>query len=162
MRHFAPPTLETVVVPGETADRGALRVALDQLAEQDPLIDVRQDDARGEVSLSLYGEVQKEVIQATLADDFGVDVTLPRVDDDLHRARRRDGVGRRDHRHRDEPVPGDRRPADRARAAPGAGITFALEVELGSMPYAFFRAVEETAARRSARASTAGPCRTAG
>ena len=55
-------------------DKGALRVALAQLAEQDPLIDVRQDDILGEISVSLYGEVQKEVIQATLAGDYGLDV----------------------------------------------------------------------------------------
>ena len=72
--HFAPPTLETVVVPHNPDDRGALRVALAQLAEQDPLIDVRQDDVQQELSVSLYGEVQKEVIQATLASDFGLDV----------------------------------------------------------------------------------------
>src|SRR5439155_26919469 len=41
--HFAPPTLETVVVPALRDDKGALRVALAQLAEQDPLIDVPQD-----------------------------------------------------------------------------------------------------------------------
>lgn len=74
--HFAPPTLETVVVPCNPDDKGALRIALAQLAEQDPLIDVRQDDARQELSVSLYGEVQKEVIQATLASDFGLDVTF--------------------------------------------------------------------------------------
>ena len=74
--HFAPPTLETVVVPRNPDDKGALRVALAQLAEQDPLIDVRQDDRRQELSVSLYGEVQKEVIQATLASDFGLDVTF--------------------------------------------------------------------------------------
>ena len=74
--HFAPPTLETVVVPRDPNDKGALRVALAQLAEQDPLIDVRQDDIRQELSVSLYGEVQKEVIQATLASDFGLDVTF--------------------------------------------------------------------------------------
>ena len=74
--HFAPPTLETVVVPRNPGDKEALRVALAQLAEQDPLIDVRQDDVRQELSVSLYGEVQKEVIQATLASDFGVDVTF--------------------------------------------------------------------------------------
>ncbi len=67
-RHFAPPTLETVVVPARPADKGALHVALTQLAEQDPLIDLRQDDIRQEMSVSLYGEVQKEVIQATLAE----------------------------------------------------------------------------------------------
>ncbi len=71
--HFAPPSLETVVVPARPADRGALRAALGQLAEQDPLINVRQDDIRQEIAVSLYGEVQKEVIQATLAADFGID-----------------------------------------------------------------------------------------
>ncbi len=75
-RHFAPPTLETVVSPRTPGDRRALRVALGQLAEQDPLINVRQDDSRQEISVSLYGEVQKEVIQATLSSDFGVDVTF--------------------------------------------------------------------------------------
>ena len=73
-REFPPPTLESVVVPTDPDDGAALRVALGQLAEQDPLIDVRQDDRRGELSVSLYGEVQKEVIQATLADDYGIGV----------------------------------------------------------------------------------------
>jgi ribosomal protection tetracycline resistance protein len=74
--HFAPPTLETVVAPRSPADKGRLRVALAQLAEQDPLIGVRQDDRRQELSVSLYGEVQKEVIQATLASEYGLDVTF--------------------------------------------------------------------------------------
>ena len=43
-----------------------------QLAEQDPLIDVRQDDHRHEISVSLYGEVQKEVIGATLEREYGI------------------------------------------------------------------------------------------
>jgi len=72
--HFAPPTLESVVVSHNPDDKEAVRRALAQLAEQDPLIDVRQDDAYQEISVSLYGEVQKEVLQATLADDFGLDV----------------------------------------------------------------------------------------
>ena len=76
-RHsFVPPTLESVVVPLRAADKGALYLALTQLAEQDPLIDVRRDDGRQEISVSLYGEVQKEVIQATLANDFGLDVAF--------------------------------------------------------------------------------------
>jgi ribosomal protection tetracycline resistance protein len=73
---FPPPTLETVVVPKTPDDKAQLRVALAQLAEQDPLINVRQDDNRQELSVSLYGEVQKEVIQATLANDFGLEVTF--------------------------------------------------------------------------------------
>jgi len=75
-RQFPPPTLESVVVARDLADRARLRVALGQLAEQDPLISLRQDDERREISVSLYGEVQKEVIQATLAGDYGIEVTF--------------------------------------------------------------------------------------
>ena len=42
---FAPPTLESVIAARRPADRAALRVALGQLAEQDPLINVRQSPA---------------------------------------------------------------------------------------------------------------------
>jgi ribosomal protection tetracycline resistance protein len=73
-REFPPPTLESVVDPVDDGERQRLRVALAQLAEQDPLIDVRQDDRRQEISVSLYGEVQKEVVQATLAADYGIAV----------------------------------------------------------------------------------------
>jgi ribosomal protection tetracycline resistance protein len=71
---FAPPAFEAVVAPADPAGAHRLRIALEQLAEQDPLIDVRQDDERHELSVSLYGEVQKEVIQATLAGDYGLAV----------------------------------------------------------------------------------------
>jgi ribosomal protection tetracycline resistance protein len=74
--HFAPPTLEAVVAPVDDADAARLRTALAQLAEQDPLIDVRQDDERHELSVSLYGEVQKEVIEGTLALDYGIPVAF--------------------------------------------------------------------------------------
>jgi ribosomal protection tetracycline resistance protein len=74
--HFAPPTFEAVVESAEPSDGQRLRVALGQLAEQDPLIDVRQDDTRAEISVSLYGEVQREVIEATLADDYGLAVAF--------------------------------------------------------------------------------------
>jgi ribosomal protection tetracycline resistance protein len=73
---FAPPTLETVVVPSRSADKRALYAALTELAEQDPLINVRHDDVRRETYLSLYGEVQKEVIEATLAADYGVGIAF--------------------------------------------------------------------------------------
>ncbi len=73
---FPPPTLESVVVARDPADRARLRVALGQITEQDPLINLRQDDQRQETYVSLYGEVQKEVIQATLANDFGLEVTF--------------------------------------------------------------------------------------
>ncbi len=123
-RHqFAPPTLETVVVPRDPHDRGALRAALAQLAEQDPLINVRQDDVRQEISVSLYGEVQKEVIGATLAADFGLRGQLPRDDHDLHRAAGRHRRGGRAAAPGAQSVPGhDRAPRRAGRGGLGRGV----------------------------------------
>jgi ribosomal protection tetracycline resistance protein len=72
-QQFAPPTMESVVDAHNPADRTRLRVALAELAEQDPFIKVRHDRDLNETSVSLYGEVQREVIQSTLADDYGID-----------------------------------------------------------------------------------------
>ena len=72
--YFAPPTLETAVVASGPDDKARLHAALTQLAEQDPLINVRQDDIRQEIYVSLYGEVQKQVIEATLAAEYGLEV----------------------------------------------------------------------------------------
>jgi len=141
--YFAPPTLETVVVPRLAADNGALRVALSQLAEQDPLIDVQQDDTRREMSVSLYGEVQKEVIQATLANDFHLDVGFRETTTIC--VERPVGTGAAVERIREESNPFLAGVGLRIEpAAVDSGVAFALEVELGSMPFSFFRAVEET------------------
>jgi ribosomal protection tetracycline resistance protein len=140
---FAPPTLETVVVPRRPADRGALHAALAQLAEQDPLIDLRQDDLRQEVSVSLYGEVQKEVVQATLAADYGLEVRF-RESTTLC-IERPVGSGAAFELIAKEPNPFLATVGLRVDPGPaGSGAAFRLEVELGSMPYAFFVAVEET------------------
>jgi len=78
VHQFAPPTLETVVEPLDPDESAALRLALTQLAEQDPLIDVRQG-SRQELSVSLYGDVQKEVIEATLEREYGIAVSFREV-----------------------------------------------------------------------------------
>jgi ribosomal protection tetracycline resistance protein len=141
--HFAPPTLETVVVPGRPADKGALRAALTQLAEQDPLINLRQDDARQELSVSLYGEVQKEVIAATLADNFGIDVSF--AETTTIYIERPVGTGASVELMSGADNPFRATVGLRVQpAAVGSGVRFRLGVELGSMPYAFFKAVEET------------------
>jgi ribosomal protection tetracycline resistance protein len=142
-RHFSPPTLETVVVPCRPADKGALHLALTQLAEQDPLINVRQDEVRKEISVSLYGEVQKEVIQATLADEFGIDVlfleTTPLC------VERPVGTGTAVEFNKKDANPFLATVGLRIEPAPvDSGVEFRLKVELGAMPYAFFKAVEDT------------------
>ena len=139
--HFAPPTLETVVVPAP-GQRGRLQAALSQLAEQDPLIDLRQDDVRQELYVSLYGEVQKEVLEATLADDYGLAVTFRETTTIC--VERPAGTGAA-YELMGEGNPFLATVGLRVEPGPvGSGIEFRLEVELGSMPYAFFRTVEDT------------------
>ncbi|MEU4389966.1 translation factor GTPase family protein [Kribbella sp. NPDC023855] len=141
--HFAPPTLETVIAPAKPSDQGNLQVALSQLAEQDPLINLRQDDVRQETYVSLYGEVQKEVIQTTLANEFGLDVTFRETTTIC--IERLDGIGAAVEFNKVDPNPFLATVGLRVEPAPvNSGVSFRLEVELGSMPYAFIKAVEET------------------
>ncbi len=141
--HFAPPTLETVIVADRACDKGALHAALAQLAEQDPLINLRQDDIRQEVSVSLYGEVQKEVIQATLASDYGLGVSFR--ESTTVCIERPVGAGAGLEIINKEGNPFLATVGLRVEPGPvGSGVRFGLEVELGSMPLAFIKAVEET------------------
>ncbi len=142
-RHFAPPSLETVVVPAHPADRGALWAALGQLAEQDPLINVRQDGARQEIFVSLYGEVQKEVIQATLAADFGIDAGFRETTTIC--IERPAGAGTAAE-FMGEPTNPFRATVG-LRIVPaqaGSGVRFRLGIERGALPAAFAKAIEET------------------
>ncbi|MFF8615067.1 GTP-binding protein [Streptomyces sp. NPDC015350] len=142
-RRFAPPTLEAVVVPRPPANRGELHSALARLADQDPLIDLRQDDVREELSVSLYGEVQKEVIEATLADEFGIGVTFRETTTIC--LERPDGSGAAHEIIDQGENPFLATVGLRVDPAPvGSGIAYRLEVELGSMPFSLMRAVEET------------------
>ncbi len=143
--HFAPPTLEAVVVPVRRGDHVALRSALTQLAEQDPLINVRVDDTDQDLAVSLYGEVQKEVIQATLAADFAIDVEF-RETTTLY-IERLAGTG--------EAVEVLNAPGNPFRATiglriepapPGSGIDFRLQVDFRSIPLFVYRNTDDFAA----------------
>ena len=142
---FAPPTLETVVEAADPKDRGALQVALLQLAEQDPLINLRRDELRNETSLSLYGEVQKEVIAATLSSDFGIDVTFR--ESTVICVERLVGTGEACEIIATPPNPFLATIGLRVeQGAVGSGLDFRLGIELGALPLAFIKAIEETAA----------------
>ena len=139
---FSRPSLETVVTPEQPSQRGQLRAALTELAEQDPLIEVRQDDSRSEIAVSLYGEVQKEVLAALLVGEYGVEVHFERST--VLCVERVTGTG--------AAVEGLATPGNpflatvglRVDPQPvGGGVEFRLEVERGAMPAAFFTAVED-------------------
>jgi ribosomal protection tetracycline resistance protein len=137
-RQFPPPTLASVVVARDPADRSRMRVALEQIAEQDPLINLRQDDERQEISVSLYGEVQKEVIQATLADDYGVEVTF-RATTTIY-VERLAGAG-----SAVEVLQSDDHPYSATvglaiePATPGSGIRFRLEADPRTLPLFIYK-----------------------
>jgi ribosomal protection tetracycline resistance protein len=142
--YFPPPTLETIVVPDHPAGRPALHAALTQLAEQDPLINLRQDEVRHDLLVSLYGEVQKEVIQAMLADDFGLPVTFRETT--VICTERVAGTGEATELMSDPANPFKATVGLRvAPGAPGSGLQFRVAVERGSIPAPFLKAIEETA-----------------
>lgn len=136
---FAAPSLETVVRPVRPDQAPALFTALTRLSEEDPLIDVRR---RGhDISVRLYGEVQKEVLRSMLAEGAGIDVTFERTRT-LYVEK---PVGRGEAVEELDP---EQRLYFFAtvglRVEPGPGVTFGLSVELGSLPLAFHKAIEET------------------
>ncbi|MDQ3165676.1 MAG: TetM/TetW/TetO/TetS family tetracycline resistance ribosomal protection protein [Actinomycetota bacterium] len=138
-RHFAPPGLEAVVLARNTADRPALFEALRQLSEQDPLIDARLDGIDQELTVSLYGEVQKQVLAARLATEFGVEAEfLPTRTVYVERV---SGVG-----EAFEQVPAQNATLGlRVEPGPvGSGITYRLAVERGWLLPSFHTAVEES------------------
>ncbi|MGC5168455.1 GTP-binding protein [Luteimicrobium sp. DT211] len=139
---FALPTLSATVTPVRPAQRLALRDALQDLAARDPLVGVRLDDATGELAVSLYGEVQKEVLAATLDGEHGIPVAFS-DSRALHVERpRRAGAAQQvmgTHPFglvtvglRVEP------------AAPGSGVAYVVGAERGLLLRGFHVAVEET------------------
>jgi ribosomal protection tetracycline resistance protein len=141
--YFAPPTLETVVEPRDQADRGPMFAALTQLSEQDPLIGLRYDKTCAETSLSLYGEVQKEVIQTTLAEEYGVAVDFRETTPICVERVLGVGEGLDVIKLGDNPFLAT--VGLRIAPAPaGSGVSFGLEIELGSLIPAFLTAIEET------------------
>ncbi len=138
---FSLPALESVVRPVDPGQITRLRTALEQLSEQDPLISLRQRNAEGEISLRLYGEVQKEVIQDTLAKEYGVDATFGLsqticIERPIGTGACVEIIGEGENPFYGtvgfmvEPGPS------------GSGIHY--QRELGSLPLAFYRAIEET------------------
>ncbi len=159
---FPRPALEAVVFPRRPEASGALRAALAQLAEQDPLIDVRQDELRHEIAVSLYGEVQKEVIQATLEREYGIaadfrETTVVCIERPGRVGEAEEVIRARTHTNitgRSSPLSTNPFLATLAlRIAPGppgSGVVFDAEVEPRLVPLYLFRTTETFLAQMQA------------
>lgn len=140
--HFAPPTLTAGIEPVRREDHVALLAALAQLAEQDPLISVQDGE---HLAVSLYGEVQKEVIQATLAADFGIEVGFHETTT-LY-LERPAGTGEAAEILNAAGNPFRATIGLRVEPAePGSGITFRLAVDYRAVPLFVYRSLPDFAA----------------
>jgi len=141
LQSFPKPSLESVVRPVDPAQMTKLRSALEQLSEQDPLISLRQRNEAGEISVRLYGEVQKEIVLDTLARDYGVSVTFD--DSRTICVERVIGTGESAEIIFEGENPFYATIAFRVEPT-GAQSDIRYHRELGSLPLAFYRAIEET------------------
>jgi ribosomal protection tetracycline resistance protein len=138
---FTPPALESVVRPVDPGQITAMRAALEQLAEQDPLISLRQRNDAGEVSLRLYGDVQKEVVSETLLRDFGINVAFGATETVCIERPVATGSFVEVIFTESNPFYGTVG-IEIAPAEVGSGLNYHFEP--GSLPWAFYRVIEET------------------
>ncbi len=138
-RYFPPPGLEAVVQPRDPSDRPRLFVALQRLSEQDPLIDARLDGLDQDITVSVYGEVQKEVIAFRLDSEYGVAADfLPTRTVCVERVT---GVGEALEQVRT----GNASMGLRVEPGPaGSGLQYGIAVERGYLIPSFHVAIEET------------------
>ncbi len=139
---FAPATLQALVEPEHPTQRTALYAGLSELADEDPLIDLRVDETDGEAAVSLHGEVQKEVIEALLEDRYGVRARF--LETSVVCLERVAGAGSSVDRIKSGGNPYLAGIGLRVEAAPaGHGVAFSPGVERGNLPAAFIAATEE-------------------
>jgi ribosomal protection tetracycline resistance protein len=141
---FPRPALETAVVARDPGQQVALHAALAELADIDPLIGLRPDDHHGAVRISVYGEVQQQVIADTLAAEYGIAAdfraaTVICVERPARAGRAVLRMGEGDHLHHYtlgvtvEP------------AAPGAGVQLIIAAPRSTLPLHVYSTVEDFA-----------------
>ncbi|HEX4470869.1 MAG TPA: translation factor GTPase family protein [Nocardioides sp.] len=141
---FAPPTLEAAVEAVDPGLRPALRTALAQLADQDPLIAARTDED-GRATVSLYGRVQQEVLGSTLAEEHGIAVEFS--DASVLHVERPRRVGEAVLRLNTVENPFQATIGLRVEPGdPGSGFGFRVEVAARDMPLYLFKSVDAFAA----------------
>jgi ribosomal protection tetracycline resistance protein len=139
---FPAPALQAIVEPVDLAQRTALFSALAELADEDPLIELRLDETDGEAAVTLHGAVQQEVIAALLEERYGVKARFLRLS--VVCLERVVGTGAAVERIKVAGNPYLAGIGLRVDAAPaGHGVEFSPGVERGNLPPAFIAATEE-------------------
>ncbi len=141
--HFATPQMETRVEAVDKSKTHQLYQALLNLADEDPLIEVVKADMHQEIYVRIFGEVQREVIEFTLKERYGVDVQFSEsriicIEKPRGIGRALDVMGAADN-----PFYATVR-FNVESGLSESGVQYRLEVELGSLPLSFHKAIKET------------------
>ncbi|MGG4498719.1 GTP-binding protein [Brevibacillus reuszeri] len=140
---FSPPSLVTTIKACNEKETIHLYRALKRLAEQDPFIQIKQHPLQRELSIQLYGEIQKEVIQDQLKKEAHIDIEF--LGTQPIYIEKAIFTGTAVERMGESGNPFYATVGFRIDPNPRAtGIEYHLEVELGSLPLAFHKAIEET------------------
>jgi len=141
--HFVAPQMEARIEAQQPQQNHQLYQALTELSEEDPLIKVLKDPFHQEIYLRLFGEVQKEVIEAMLQEKYGLAVQFSETR--VVCVEKPSGMGQAL-----DLMGGAENPFVATvgfRVEPGregSGICYTLEVKLGSLPLPLHRTIEET------------------
>lgn len=139
--HFAIPQLETQIEAARREQDHQLYQVLMALAEEDPLISVLKDDIHQTISLRIFGEVQKEVIETLLKEQYGLDVRFSETSIVCIEKPRGTGQAITHMGAEDNPFKATVGFLVEPGLA-GSGVTY--KSTPGALPLAFHRAIEET------------------
>ncbi|PGU10144.1 tetracycline resistance protein [Bacillus cereus] len=141
--HFAEPQMEAAIDAVPKERRHDLYAALMELCEEDPLIKVWKDDVHNELYIRLFGEVQKEVIETTLFEKYNLQVTFSNTR--VVCIEKPIGLGNSVEVMDEKENPFYATVGFKVEGGElNSGVTYHLGVELGSLPLAFHKAIEDT------------------
>ncbi|MBO0996125.1 elongation factor G [Bacillus sp. SD088] len=140
---FAEPNMETRIEALYSEDTQKLFEVLTSMAEEDPLIKISRDDFNREIYISLFGEVQKEVIKTVLQEQDNIEVGFSETRIICMEKPKAAGSAVEVMGSKGNPfyaTVGFRvEPSEQ-----NSGIIYKLDVELGSLPLSFQKAIEDT------------------
>jgi ribosomal protection tetracycline resistance protein len=140
--HFATPHMETRIEAKYKEKDYQLNKALLEIAEEDPLIQVLRDDFHKDTYIRIFGEVQKEVLETTLKEDYGLDVLFSETSIVCIEKPGRIGQALEIMGVADNPFYAT--VGFQVEPGPsGSGVTYLTTP--GALPLAFYRAIEDTA-----------------
>lgn len=139
--NFQKPPIQVQVSAKDPAKEHQLHTALSDLTEEDPFLKYIQDTHTKEHIIHIFGKVQQEILLETIQQQYGIETVFsaPQViciEKPLH-------VGEAVEYIEECPFyatvglrvePGER----------GSGLQYRLEVELGSLPLSFQKAIKDT------------------